>query len=193
MKIKLLIVSLCIFFSGCTTIAKLFYGYRTPKAEDKESLLRYLEKKKIDSHNILVLSDTVSYYKRFQTIRDFPSLRAFDKNGVLVYYKDTGAACNSPAYEFSQTICNFPANRRVSKQSLDSEIKGLLTLDNQPVVIDKEKNYDYYVFIYWARMVGRLNKIEVKAWEENLKKNTGCNICIYKVDLDWQKRWGGEP
>ena len=76
-----------------------------------------------------------------------------------------------------------------TSKNLISESEGLLMLNGTPFILKEKSEYDYYVFIYTARFLGRLNKDHVKVWERNLKNATGCKVKYYLIDLDWQKSW----
>jgi len=189
MKNKMVAVILLGVFSSCTPIIKLYYGYHEPKAEDSKSLTKYYNKKGIDPGNMLILSDSVKYYERFKEVQGFPEIRVFNKEGYLVYYKDTAKLCNAPAYEFTESICNESNLKFNASKNLKSETNGLLNLNNVPLQITTDTVYDYYVFIYCARFIGRLNKDHVKVWQHNLENVKGCKVKYYLVDMDWQKSW----
>ena len=181
----LLLVSL----NGCVPVIKIINGFHHPKPEDKESLIHYLKKKNINADNILVYSDSINYKKKFHEIRSVPEMQVFNADGTLIYYRDTAAGCSAPAYEFTTMICSAGDLMSNPSKTITLETKNLLTLDNKPFVISKDGNYDFYVFIYWARFLGRLNKVKTKVWENNLKNVKGCKVLVYKVDMDWQKKW----
>ena len=185
---KILILFLLIV-NSCVPVLKLYQGYSKPKPEDKTSLVRYLKKKKIKTDNILVFKDSVSYKKIFREIHGVPELRVFNNLGILIYYRDTFESCSAPAYEFTKVICSSANLKSNDLKTIAIETKNLVTLDNQPVLISTAGDVDYYVFIYWMRAIGRLNKLKVKPWENNLNNVSGCKVRVYKVNMDWQKRW----
>jgi hypothetical protein len=188
MKNKLYAFVLLIFVSGCTPILKLFYGLRESKAEDSTSITSYYNRKGIDTDNILVFSDSVKYYERFNEVKDIPQIRVFNKEGYLIYYKDTAKACSAPAYKFTESICSESGLTFNVSKDLKSETNGLLELNSSPFH-PTDMVYDYYVFIYSARFVGHLNKNPLKIWEHSLKNAKGCKVKYYLVDMDWQKSW----
>ncbi len=189
MKNKITALILSVLFSSCTPIIKLYYGYHEPKAEDSKSLTKYYKKKGIATSNMMILSDSVKYYERFKEVQGFPEIRVFNKEGYLIYYKDTSKACNAPAYEYTEFICTTSGLKMNAAKNLTTETKGLLTLNNTPLNITTDGGYDYYVFIYCARFLGRLNKDHVKVWQHNLENAKGCKVKYYLVDMDWQKSW----
>jgi len=178
-----------ILISSCTPVAKLICGFRKPKQEDKESLTHYLNKKRIKADNILVFADSLSFYKRLRAVKDLPQVRVFNREGMLVYFKDSTESCNGPAYDFTKTICLFSNSKLSSSKTLSSETKNLLTIDRLPAAISSGNDVDYFVFIYWARFEGRFNKNHVRVWENNLTNVHGCKVSVYKIDMDWQKAW----
>ncbi len=188
MKTKFSQLIFVLLFSGCMPVMKLYYGYHDPGIEDAKSITRYLEKKRIAADNILVFADSNALEQRMRVIQNFPAYRVFNKLGAFVYFKDTGVTCNSSAYNFSDSICEKKELRTNSSKTIDSEMKGLLTLDNHLPEVDVS-DYDYLVFIYWTVWEGRLNKTEVRAWENSLKGAKGCKVKIYKVNMDYQKKW----
>jgi hypothetical protein len=190
MKNKIIALILSISFSHCTPVLKLYYGYHQPKTEDSKSLTKYYKKKGVEISNMVILADSVKYYERFNEVHIFPEIRVFNKEGYLVYYRDTVKSCNAPAYEFTDSICKLSNLKFNSSKNLESETKGLLTLNNMPLQLTTSAGYDYYVFIYSARFAGRLNKDHVKVWERNLENAKGCKVKYYLVDMDWQKSWG---
>ncbi len=186
---RFLFLILFVSIAGCTPAMKLIGGFRTPKPEDKESITKYLNRKKIDTDNVLVFSDSVSYYNRIREVKQLPEIRVFNKEGVLVYHKDTAVSCPGPANDFTKMICIVSRLKQNINRNVKTETSSLRTLENLPVNILVNGEYDYYVFIYWALFMGRLNKSDVKVWESNLKSAKGCKVCVYKVDMDSQKRW----
>jgi len=186
---KLTSILFLVFLSSCTPFAKIFFGYRDPKPEDKKSLTKYLNRKNISAENILVLTDSLNYYRRIKEIKDFPEIRVFNKSGELIFYRDTLGTCSAPAYEFTTAICRYANSIPNHAKTVMLESKNLMTLDNTPKEISADGNYDYYVFIYWARFLGRLNKTKTRVWEENLKNVKDCKVLVYKVNMDWQKKW----
>lgn len=51
---------------------------------------------------------------------------------------------------------------------------------------------DLYVFIYWTRWIGKLNKDHVKIWEQQALNNSKTNIQVFKINMNFQEYWGEE-
>lgn len=186
---KLIVILVVIFFSSCQPVVKLLIGIRQPKLEDKESLSHYLNKKNMAIDNILVYDDSSFFKHKVNDIADLPEIRVFNKQGILIYYKDTASTCTGPAEEFTKSICSAKDLNSNSSWNITTELKKLVTLDNNPVVLSGDDSTDFYVFIYWARYIGRLNKIKVREWERNLSQVNGCKVWVAKVNMDSQKKW----
>ena len=58
---------------------------------------------------------------------------------------------------------------------------------SKPVTIEKAKETDFYLFIFWTRYSGRLNKDHVKIWEEQANNNKNSKIKVIKVSFDQQE------
>lgn len=187
MKLILILVVICL--SSCKPVFILLMGVHKPKLEDKESLVHYLNKKDLATDNILVYDDSTVHNSKLIELNGIPEIRVFNKQGILIYYKDTGSYCSGPAEAFTKSICSANDLLANASKTLTSELKSVVTLDNNPVVLSNDGSVDYYVLIYWARFVGALNKTKVREWENNLKNVTGCKIWVAKVDMDWQKKW----
>jgi len=189
---KILLVFILALLCGCTPVIKLISGFHDPKPEDRQSLTEYLSRKKISADNVLVFADSSSYYQRLYEMKDFPDIRVFDRSGKRIYYKDTTISCTGSAYDFTKAICTFKNLKSSASKSLSAEAANLKTIDDAPVFIPENDEADYYVLIYWARFLGRLNKNHVRAWENNLKHAKSCRVRVYKVNMDWQKAWNKE-
>lgn len=186
---KISIVLLVVFFSSCKPVIMFLGGMHNPKPEDKESLISYLEKKDMPTDNILVFTDSIVHYRKFKEIIGVPEIQVFNKQGILINYKDTGSACSGPAELFTKAICSVNNLSSNASKTITSELKNLVTFDNNPVVLASDGGFDFYVLIYWARFAGNLNKSKAREWERNLKNVTGCNVWVAKVNMDWQKKW----
>jgi len=183
---KRIYLLLIVFIHGCGPVLKLVYDVHDPKPETKQSLIHYLERKNIRSDNILVAADSASCIEMVNRVRNFPTIRVFDRAGNMVYYKDTTVSCSAAAYGFTASICSLKELPLGSSWLMKDEIAHLVSLDGQPV--KPGDGHDYTVFIYWARFTGRLNKVEAKEWEESILKS-GCNVTVYKVSIDWMESW----
>lgn len=180
---------LVVLLSSCKPVIIFLAGAHNPKPEDKESLIRYLDKKDIPADNILVLVDSTFFYRKHRDLGGIPEIQVFNKHGILINYKDTGSSCSGPAEFFTKAICSANVLSSNSSKTIESELKDLVTFDNNPVVLAKDSSFDFYVLIYWARFIGNLNKSKVRVWESNLKNVTGCKVWVAKVNMDWQKKW----
>jgi hypothetical protein len=189
MKRALLSLVLAVFLFGCKPMIKIFFGAGDPKPEDYESLNKYYHRKGINTANMLVFSDSIKYYERIREVKSFPEIRVFNKEGYLINYKDTSVSCSGSAYGFTDSICLFSNLKSNSSKNLITESVGLLNLDKTPFLLPQKSEYDYCVFIYTARFLGRLNKNHVKVWQHNLDNAKGCKVKYYLVDMDWQKSW----
>ncbi len=181
----ILLFYLFIFLSGCSPVIRVIYDIREPKIESKEGLLKYLEKKNIATDNVVFFTDTTSRKSRYEMLRNkLIQIQVFDIQQVQIYYKDTLLDCNGPAYDYTNSICDDSVQKVNHNLKLHDITKNLIFSNGELLEKHLKRNMDYYVFIYWARSAGRLNKTAVRQWEENLNAQKNCKIQVVKVNLD---------
>ena len=176
-----------LFFTSCKFVLKKYYGIRNPKVETEESLRKYLKRKGINSNNVY----TVSYkdYKDImKQIGGIPEILIFDKNGRNIIYKEEGQ-CNAYAFNFIEELSKDIEFKYNDSLRLDDYFSKLKDFEGNPVTIKKDESADFYLFIFWTRYSGRLNKDHVKVWEEQAINNKKSKIKVIKVNLDMQKWW----
>ncbi len=174
--------------SSCNSALKTYYGFHDPCVENSETIQKYVFQKKINADNIAVTASEIKFRQVFKKNSKIPEIRVFGKDGNGFHYKDEHL-CNAQAFDFTKRICSANELERDTSVNLASEINGLVDLNGRPLTINDFKGYDFIVFIYWAKFIGRLNKDHVKVWEDNLNAQNGCGIKVIKVNLDLQKNW----
>lgn len=188
---KIVIIAFIIFgilsLSSCKFVIKTFYGIKKPKIETEKSLKKYLKRKGINSNNIYAVSQN-DFMQITKQIGGIPEILIFDKNGNNIMYKEEGQ-CNANAFDFIDNISKDMKFKYNNSLKLDNYISKLKYFNGKPATIDKSKDIDFYLFIFWARYTGRLNKNHVKIWEKLANNNTKCNIKVIKVNLDKQEWW----
>ncbi len=186
-----IMLALTIFLlSSCKNVVRIIYGVRSPKVENKESLIHYLNKKNIRNDNILI-SNYEGFISTIQNAGLIPNIRCFNQNGIFIPYKND-SACNGSAFEFIDSLKFNKSYMLIDSILLKNETSHLSDLDGNPVSYTDSNLYDYVIFIYWARWSGLLNKDHVKIWEESALNNPNARIKVHKVNCDVQESWGKE-
>jgi hypothetical protein len=160
----------------------VLYGIKQPQSETPESLTKYANEIGLNDSLIIIPKDTTAFYRLYQLNNSVPEIRAFNKRGEMVYYKDS-TTCNAPAFSFTDSICFINDLTINTYYSLAKECSLYKNLDGKDLEINSDI-YDYTVFIYWAKYLGKLNKDHVKEWQDNLQKQTECSIKIYLANMD---------
>lgn len=179
----LALINMC----SCTKIVRIFYGIRDTKLETRESINKYIAKKRLNPTNNYFIS-AEGYVPTFLQInKHFPEALVFDKSGRELRFKPEGKSCNGFIEPF---LTKLTKEQQVSPVDTFS----LKTLTGY---LDKEQNLDgiiaggqdYTVVIFWFIPVGKLNTIYVKKWEELAMNNNNANIKVIKVNMDFSKTW----
>jgi len=186
-KIYLFLFASVIFLNSCQLVLKTYYGIREPEVENEKSIVQYLKRKHIEANNIYTVNKA-DYIEIIEQIKGVPEILIFDKNGRNIIYKEKGQ-CNSYAFDFIEQLSTGMTLKYNDSLKLDDCLLKLKDFEGKSVIISKNKDIDYYIFIFWVRYSGRLNKNHVKIWEEQAKKNARANIKVLKVNLDQQKWW----
>jgi hypothetical protein len=77
-----------------------------------------------------------------------------------------------------------------SSEYIYNYLKSIRTLNGEPVNLKEFEGYDYYLIMYWAKWLGKVNSIKMIDWEANLKNKTKeLNIKIIKVTTDYMDFW----
>lgn len=162
-------------------------GAKKPKKENENSLTKYLEKKGLRTDNLYAL-DITDYQYLDRIVDGAPDIMIFSSDGKLIKYKpDT--SCNASAFGFLETVNPNMKFDYIDSVNFDDCFSRLKDLKGNPVVIKKSENTDFYLIIFWARFIGRLNKDHVKIWEEQALNNTNAKIKVFKVNKDMQEWW----
>lgn len=176
---------------SCQPTIKLFYGIKIPKIENQQTLTKYLSKKDLKKDNVYTV-DFNNYPRHLKGIHSkIPEVFIFNQKGQFILYGEE-YACNASAFTFIENLNKDSIYNSTSKSNLDSILIGLCDLKGQANTIDTSDNIDYFLFIYWTRWAGKLNKDHVKVWEQQALNNDKANIQVIKINMDFQEFWGEE-
>ena len=174
--------------ASCTPILKMAYGIKNPEVENKDSIIRYLDKKNMNSSNIYAY-DFESFKIHLKDKNSIPDVYIYNSNGEYIPYGDD-YACNASAFDFVSKLDKTIPYQTKDIRNLNTSIIGLTDLDGTNVEFNKSEKVDFYVLIYWTVYIGKLNKDHVKIWEEQANNNTKSNIKVLKINMDFQENWG---
>lgn len=190
---KYLIVVICfgllIMSSSCKWFLLRAYGVKQPRFESVKSIVKKSRRLKLDTSCILVMNPYAigSFYKR-----GVPEGEIFDAEGRYIEYKKTDTSCNAGLFTFISDLKTDSNYNTSSTRSLKKELNRYKRLDRLPLTETYFKPADFYVFLTWAKWIGRLNKDHVKEWEELIKKNQKAKIQLILVNIDLMEDWTNE-
>ena len=179
---------LFLLLSSCSTAVKTIYGIKQPQVESKQSLLNYLLKKDLDTSWVVTV-DTTAYTETLKRLKRFPEAEVFDNKGVHLRYKSDSLDCNAGLFKFIPNLKKASSYPLISSYNLSEHWKSLSDLNGNKLNGGQLGTADYYLFIYWSKWTGRLNKDHVKVWENLAKSNKEVNIKVIIVNLDLQSWW----
>jgi len=188
---KILLFGVLFGLTSCQPIIKLFYGIKNPKVENEQTLTKYMSKKDINKDNVYTV-DFDNYQTSLESINSkIPEVFIFNKKGQFIPYGEE-YACNASAFSFIENLNKDSSYNSTNNTTLDRTLIGLCDLKGQPRTINTSDNTDFFVFIYWTRWAGKLNKDHVKVWEQQALSNDKADIKVVKINMDFQEFWGEE-
>ncbi len=183
---KLLIISLLIFASSCTSVIRIMYGIKNPKPENQNTITEYLFKNNLNTDNVFVL-DEKSHKKTSKNI-GLPDFYIFNSEGMSIIF-DSDKNCPAIGPEIIEKL-NLNDNYDLDTGlNLSDIIKNLRYLNGESAELSFSENYDFYIIIYWAKFIGKLNKKNVAVWENAANNNNEAQIKILKINMDIQEFW----
>lgn len=170
---------------GCRAILMQMYGIKNPGIENETSIKKAALKWHLDTANIVTLNsaDFLPAYKS----QSLPDAAIFDSSGDYIEYRATDTSCNAGLFSFIPALAVNNTYRRTHKTTQAAELKKFRNLKGHD--IKPLPPADFYVLIYWAAWIGRLNKDHVKVWEDQARQNKNCSVAVIKVNLDLQESW----
>lgn len=179
-----------LFFSGCSFFLKKMYGVKNPEVESRESIIKYALSAGLDTSTIVTV-DTSSFVAAFKRIQNtIPEAEIFSKDGDNLAYKSESTDCNAGLFAFIPHLRADTVYTKKDSFCLKEQLQSLRDLDGHKLSPAENNNTDYYLFIYWTKWTGKLNKDHVKKWEKLASSNRNVRIKIFEVNMDFQNWWG---
>ena len=74
--------------------------------------------------------------------------------------------------------------------NLENDLNRYTTLDGKPAKPKIPPGYDYYVLVYFAKYFPKLTKESFSQLKHYGARHPDLKIKIYKIDVDYQEKWG---
>ncbi len=158
-------------------------GVRNPKVENEASIKEYALKTGIDTSDIAGVINVDSAIK-LNLRRGLPEGIVFKASGEYIEYKETDSSCNAGLFTFIKALKKEGEYAHTDKHNLQDELMMMTDLKGQPLPEFNTSDYDFIVFIYWAKWEGKLNKDHVQEWQQLAADNKNARIKTFLVNLD---------
>lgn len=184
MRHLLILILSILLLSSCNPIIKLMYGIKNPATETEESTVRYLERVGMQTNNIYALTEN-NYYTVASEIK-IPSFYLFDANGNQIIVDED---CGALKTDFISNLNKDKTYNTTQTIKLEDIISNLVYLDGKPATKFRNNEIDYYLVIYWAQFIGRINKKSPAKWENAAFENENVSISVIKINMDFRDFW----
>ena len=140
------------------------------------------------SYDCFCLKDTATLNKFYYSGIGTPEIRFYDSNGYLMLYRDN-KRCNGQ----NDSLIGFLNPNNVVKidstNNINEYLNSLKTIDGKNINKEDFKNYDFYLIMYWAKYLGKVNSTKMLDWENSLNKKNNLKIKTIKVTTDYMNFW----
>ena len=188
MRYAISIFALFILLS-CSSVAKKMYGIKDPAIETKESIYKYASSIRLDT-SIVFTVDSTAYLQVFKRIQSsLPEAEIFSASGQNISYKNEQQDCNAGLFSFIPGLRKDSIYKEKDNFKLTTQIASLRDLSGNKVTDVSVKDYDYVLFIYWVKWIGKLNKDHVHKWVELASSNKQVRIKVFAINMDFQNWW----
>jgi len=187
----LLFLSL-LLLTSCSFFIKKIGGIKNPKIETFHSINEYSKKLAIDSAHIVFAKDSTSLFELNKIFIDCPEILIFSQSKQFLPYKNDSIRCNGPIGNILRNICNINSNDIISRRKINYDTLGFLFIDpNNCLSSFNIKDFDYVVFVNYAKFADGVNKTHIIPWNTIIKDNKPtCKVKYIYVDLDYLNTWG---
>ncbi|MCE3278429.1 MAG: hypothetical protein K0S44_620 [Bacteroidetes bacterium] len=189
MKSKIIFSIICLLvFTGCNKILLYSYGVRNPKVETSHSITKYLHSNELDTANNYAFRDTASLTKFYNKNIGIPEIRFYDKNGYLMLYRDE-KKCNGQNDSLISFLNPHNVIRVDSTDNIFDYLEEVRKINGLSVNKEEFSGFDYYLVMYWAKYLGKVNSIKMRDWESTLMKKQDLKIKTIKLTTDYMDFW----
>ncbi|NVO18512.1 MAG: hypothetical protein HXX13_02365 [Bacteroidetes bacterium] len=194
----LLLVFILLVASSCQNIVYLVAGFKTPRIESKETVMRFLQRNHQDTSDTYCLDSSIFLGLMHQSFKPGwkpgfrpIQIRVYDSNGLPIMH---WASCEGYLKSL-KTFDTVPPRNQInldSTLSLQDDLKRYYTLDGQKAHINCGKGVDYYIIAYFSKSTYRMSKYSLKTIEKYVKKHPDLRIKLYKINVDVMQWWNTE-
>jgi len=196
-RLAILVVFSILGIMGCSFTMKGIYGMNKLKLLNDQTIIQYSEKfniplmdnYKLDSSYVAFLSsiDTLKYKEQIKNHLQPLQVLYYNKNGKLESFQINCYTGGFPNLNWDrESIMNtFPPKNQAPIDNLiplKLQLEKIIPLHHTNII--SIENYDYIVFVYWNRFMGRQSKRLIHFVQENYKLAKDFNVKIIYVNTD---------
>lgn len=170
-------------------VAKKMYGIKNPEVETKESLHSYARSINVDTAYILTVDTSAFLGTMLRIGSSMPEAEIFNARGENLSYKAESQDCNAGLFSFIPHLKTDTTYHVKDKFTLAKQLQVLRDLDGNLMTNFDINGHDYFLFIYWTKWLGKLNKDHVREWIDLAASNKGVRIKVVALNLDFQSWW----
>lgn len=170
---------------GCQKVLLYAAGVRNPKEESDVKIKKYIAEFALDTNLIYRAMDTSSFVELNKISSSQSGYLFYDTKKNFLKYKNSSSACSAPVILFAQNLCS-----KEKDTTIGVKFHNVINLI-RPVCIERDNDaaYDYYVFIFWYKYLGKGKfKSDVGDIVSSLKL-ANCKVKLFLVNLDLQPGW----
>jgi len=197
LRLTILTLILVLGLTSCSSIIQGLYGIKNAKELNDQTIIRYSEKYniplidnyKLDTAYLTFLSSLDSTNFKEQIKNHYQPLQVlyYNKTGQLESFQINCYAGGFPNLDWNRdhVFTTFPPQKQAPTDSiisLDLQLKYINPLSQTSTF--SIENYEYIVFVYWNRLMGRQSKRLIQFVQENYKLAKDYKVKIIYVNTD---------
>ncbi len=190
-KVYLPTLLLCLSAS-CRPVVYAIYGIKKPHPVSTAYIVKKANKLNLEAYTLYGIRPE-KYPAVINRISTLPNVVIYDKHRQALNWKKSEDACKAGVADFIAQLrgdsnANFTSD--TTFREAENELVGLH--DGKPLSLQDFPKADYYVFVYWATFLGRLNREYLTDWLAATQRNRQASFHFVFVTGDLRKEWGEE-
>lgn len=178
--------------SSCKPVLYTVYGIKKPDPVSTAYIVKKANRLNLETYTLYGIRPE-KYPLVINRISTLPNVVIYDKHHRALNWKKTEDACKAGVADFIAQL-NGDSNANFTSDTTFREAeKELVELHTgTPLALQELPEADYYVFVYWATFLGRLNREYLTDWLAATRQNSQASFHFVFVTGDLRKEWGEE-
>jgi len=191
MKAFMPILLICLSTS-CRPVIYAVYGIKKPHPVSTAYIVKKANKLNLEAYTLYSIRPE-KYPVVVNRISTLPNVVIYDKYHQAMNWKKTEDACKASVADFiAQIKSDSNANFTPDTTFREAEKELVELHSGKPLSLQELPKVDYYVFVYWATFLGRLNREYLTDWLAATQQNSQASFHFIFVTGDLRKEWGDD-